>query len=117
MNGRLHERVEKIYDGLCRIQSNIFACIDYPDEDLTELGSDEMVEILASIINDIDRLIATFRTGRAVGEGIPAVICGRTNAGKSSLYNLMAGYDAAIVTEVEGTTRDVLCLLYTSRCV
>lgn len=108
MNGRLHERVEKIYDGLCRIQSNIFACIDYPDEDLTEIGSDEMVEILASIINDIDRLIATFRTGRAVGEGIPAVICGRTNAGKSSLYNLMAGYDAAIVTEVEGTTRDVL---------
>ena len=67
MNGRLHERVEKIYDGLCRIQSNIFACIDYPDEDLTELGSDEMIGILESIINDTDKLIATFRTGRAAG--------------------------------------------------
>ena len=52
--------------------------------------------------------MSTYRTGRAVSEGVRTVICGRTNAGKSSIYNLIVGRQAAIVTDIEGTTRDIL---------
>jgi tRNA modification GTPase len=60
------------------------------------------------VLDGICQLAKTYGTGRAIAEGIPTVICGRTNAGKSSVYNRILGYDAAIVTDVEGTTRDVL---------
>jgi tRNA modification GTPase len=56
----------------------------------------------------MDLLLKTYRTGKAVTEGVKTVIAGKPNVGKSSLYNLLAGYDAAIVTDIPGTTRDVL---------
>jgi tRNA modification GTPase len=88
--------------------SGIYAVIDFPDEDLSDMSREEIEDELARIAADIRRLAATYGTGRAVNEGIPTAICGRTNAGKSSVYNRILGYDAAIVTDVEGTTRDVL---------
>ena len=63
---------------------------------------------LSALIASANKLAATYSTGRAVAEGIPTVICGRTNAGKSTLYNLLVGSDEAIVTDIEGTTRDIL---------
>ena len=67
-----------------------------------------MLDALKDALSQIKALAKTYKTGSAVSEGIPTVICGRTNAGKSSVYNRIVGYDAAIVTDVEGTTRDVL---------
>ena len=68
----------------------------------------ESLDELVRIRCELERLIATYKTGRAINEGISTVICGKPNVGTSTLYNLLAGEDAAIVTDVAGTTRDVL---------
>ena len=106
--GRLSCEISKISESLTSLLSSIYARIDYPDEDLGEFSDGESREILIKIQEKIERLIRTYKTGRAVSEGIDAVICGKPNAGKSTLYNLILGEDAAIVTDLAGTTRDVL---------
>ncbi len=105
---RLAERIAKIRSSLVSLLSSSYARIDYPDEDLGDFTVCEMLDSLYNIKEDISRLISTYRTGRAVSEGISAVIVGKPNVGKSSLYNLLVGEDAAIVTDIAGTTRDVL---------
>jgi tRNA modification GTPase len=88
--------------------SSIYARIDYPDEDLGEFSDEETVERLCTVRESLSRLIDTYRTGRAINEGISTVIAGKPNVGKSTLYNLLVGEDAAIVTDIAGTTRDIL---------
>ena len=88
--------------------SSIYARIDYPDEDLGDFDDKAVYDRLTFLLSLTDELISTYRTGRAVSEGIRAVICGKPNVGKSTLYNVLLGEDAAIVTDIEGTTRDVL---------
>lgn len=108
MKGRLSVKMTELYDRLLRVLSGIYAVIDFPDEDLADMSREEMQGELSEVLRGVRRLLDTYGTGRAISEGIPTVICGRTNAGKSSVYNRILGYDAAIVTDVEGTTRDVL---------
>ena len=105
---KLSEAVSDIRVSLTSLMSSIYARIDYPDEDLGEFTDDETLETLEAIRKSLRRLIDTYRTGRAINEGIATVICGKPNVGKSTLYNLLAGEDAAIVTDVAGTTRDIL---------
>lgn len=108
MRGLLSDETQKIYDSLCTVIASVYAKIDYPDEDLAELDDLQIIEILKQNIEKLEKIADTYRTGRALGEGVDTVICGRTNAGKSSVYNRIVGRDAAIVTDIEGTTRDVL---------
>ena len=108
-DGRVERKCREIYDGLCAVLSSVYAKIDYPDEDLAEMSREEIDASLADSIVRVEKLLDTYRTGHAIAEGIPTVICGKPNVGKSSLYNRIVGHDAAIVTDVEGTTRDVLC--------
>ena len=104
----LDNAIEGIRESLTSLLSSIYARIDYPDEDLGDYTDSELCDGLASVISRMDLLLNTYRTGKAVTEGIKTVIAGKPNVGKSSLYNLLAGYDAAIVTDIPGTTRDVL---------
>ena len=108
MRGGLADRTREIYENLRTTLTSVYAAIDFPEEDLSEMSREEIIEATERARQGADRLAKTYGTGRAINEGIPTVICGRTNAGKSSVYNRILGYDAAIVTEVEGTTRDVL---------
>ena len=108
MRGGLADRTDALYQTVKHTLTSVFAAIDFPDEDLSEMSREEIKAALADTLLGIRRLAATYGTGRAVTEGIPTVICGRTNAGKSSVYNRILGYDAAIVTDIEGTTRDLL---------
>lgn len=108
-DGRVERKCREIYDALCAVLSSVYAKIDYPDEDLADMSREEMEAALTDGIARIEKLLDTYRTGHAIAEGIPTVICGKPNVGKSSLYNCILGKDAAIVTDVEGTTRDVLC--------
>lgn len=108
MSGKVEERCRQIYDDLKHAIASIYVRIDYPDEDLADMGREEIDEILDRAIADLEALADTYRTGHAVQEGIATVICGKPNVGKSSLYNCILGRDAAIVTDIEGTTRDVL---------
>ena len=104
----LDNAIEGIRESLTSLLSSIYARIDYPDEDLGDYTDSELCDGLASVISKMDLLLNTYRTGKAVTEGVKTVIAGKPNVGKSSLYNLLAGYDAAIVTDIPGTTRDTV---------
>lgn len=108
MDGALSAGVGELYGEMRGILANLYAVVDFPDEDLSSLSRGQIEEGVAEINRRIGELAATYRTGRAIAEGIHTVICGRTNSGKSSLYNRLTGTDAAIVTDIAGTTRDVL---------
>jgi tRNA modification GTPase len=105
---KLSRSIAGLYDALLTLVSTLYAKIDFPDEDLADLTGEELSERLSAIAADMDSLLATYRTGHAIGEGLRTVIVGRPNVGKSSLYNLLCGDEYAIVTDLEGTTRDVL---------
>ena len=105
---KLTEKIDALRKNITSLLSSIFARIDYPDEDLGDFTAEETLYALKSIRADLDSLISTYKTGRAVREGIGAVIIGKPNAGKSTFYNALAGEDAAIVTDIPGTTRDIL---------
>ena len=108
MRGGLSKKTDEIYQGLCLVLSSIFAVIDYPDEDLADMSREQIAAALTEALDKTRTLAATYRTGHAVAEGIPTVIVGKANGGKSSLYNRIVGREAAIVTDIAGTTRDVL---------
>ena len=105
---RLNKKINEIKNSLTDIMSSIYARIDYPDEELGDYSDDELASELDFSLQKLDTLISTYRTGRAISEGIVTVLCGKPNVGKSSIYNAMLGEDAAIVTSHAGTTRDVL---------
>ncbi len=108
MRGALTKKTAPLYDSLRAMLGSIYAKIDFPDEDLSEMTAEQMTDSLGRVLLETERLLSTYKTGKAVNEGIKTVICGRTNAGKSSVYNRLTGEDSAIVTDIEGTTRDIL---------
>ena len=108
LDGKLSAAADDVYGELLRIASALYAAIDYPEEDLAELSREEAEERVLAALARVRALADTYRSGHAVAEGIRTVICGRPNVGKSSLFNRLVGREAAIVTDVAGTTRDVL---------
>ena len=109
MSGKLAAAIEDAYQALARLLADLYAKIDFPEEDLNSMSEREWCDALRAVRTKVGTLAATWQTGRAVAEGIATVICGPVNAGKSTLYNALVGREAAIVTDVAGTTRDVLC--------
>lgn len=107
-DGRLSRKINGIYSDLMTVVSSIYAYIDYPDEDLTDISPEDMLTTLAEIKNSLDSLKKTYKTGRAVCEGLNTVIVGKPNTGKSSLLNMLLGEERAIVTPIAGTTRDTV---------
>ncbi len=104
----LSDRINSIRRTLVEILSSMYARIDYPDEDLGDFTDDEAIDMLIRAKREMEALSKTYKTGKAVSEGISTVICGKPNVGKSSIYNMLLGRDAAIVTDIKGTTRDIL---------
>ena len=107
-SGALTARLNKIADGVVASLSELYAAIDYPDEDIGEIEPTSLAESLDAAAADLAALGATYRRGCAIVDGVPTAIVGAPNVGKSSLYNAICGRDAAIVTDIAGTTRDVL---------
>ena len=108
MNGLLTSSAEEVYTDLMNVLCNMEAGMDFPEEDLTEMPFEEVLATLRRAETAIQGLVNTYRTGRAIAEGISTVICGRPNVGKSAFYNRLLGREAAIVTDIAGTTRDIL---------
>lgn len=108
LRGEFSARVHELVEALIAVRTYVEAAIDFPDEELDFLSDGKVAECLASIRRQFNTLSAAAMQGSLLREGMSVVIVGRPNAGKSSLLNRLAGHDAAIVTEIPGTTRDLL---------
>ena len=108
VRGVLSQRLGDLAERLSGVMSALYAAIDYPDEDIGDEGERSLAGVIDEVLSDVNGLLSTYRQGRAVTEGVRCVICGLPNAGKSSLYNMIVGDSRAIVTDIAGTTRDVL---------
>lgn len=108
LEGSLSKKIEEINLALLGVAANIAAWVDYPDDEIEELSNKELERVIFNSKKEIRKLLDSFDSGRAVTTGVEAAIVGKPNVGKSTLMNLLTGYDRSIVTEIEGTTRDVV---------
>lgn len=108
LQGEFSNKINRLVDSVIYLRTYVEAAIDFPDEEIDFLADGKIESHLHEIIVNLDDVRAEARQGAILREGMKVVIAGRPNAGKSSLLNALAGREAAIVTDIAGTTRDVL---------
>ena len=108
MQGVFSEQINELIDQLIELRVYIEAAIDFVDEEIDFLSDGLVANKIEHLIAQVSAIQATAQQGRLLRDGMVVVLAGKPNAGKSSLMNALAGYDAAIVTDIAGTTRDVL---------
>ena len=106
--GKFYKKVNALVDSVIYLRTYVEASIDFPDEEIDFLADGKIEANLRGIINQLEDVRSEAKQGSILREGMKVVIAGRPNAGKSSLLNALAGREAAIVTDIAGTTRDVL---------
>ncbi|NLL19796.1 MAG: tRNA uridine-5-carboxymethylaminomethyl(34) synthesis GTPase MnmE [Clostridia bacterium] len=108
LDGKLSQLIDYCQEELLRILAYCEASIDFPEDEIEVMQPEEIEEIITSVINRLERLLADFDKGRLLQDGVKTVILGKPNVGKSSLLNAILGRERAIVTDIPGTTRDLI---------
>lgn len=107
-DGAVFRRINGLKNDLVKILADLAAWADFPEEDVPEVRPEVLLAELEELSQKFAKLGATYDSGRIIREGINTVIVGRPNAGKSTLMNCLSGFQRSIVTDIEGTTRDVI---------
>ncbi len=108
LQGVFSNEIDALVQEVITLRMYVEAAIDFPEEEIDFLKDDRIIQMLQNIKIKLEKIRTGAKQGRLLSEGIRVAIIGRPNAGKSSLLNYLAGHEAAIVTDVPGTTRDVL---------
>ena len=108
LRGELSRYVNSLRESLLELSAYIEADIEFSEEDIPTLTKEQVIGMVDRVLEGIDQLLSTAKTGKLLREGIKLAIVGRPNVGKSSLFNALLKEDRAIVTDIEGTTRDYI---------
>ncbi len=108
LEGSLSRKIEEINASLLSVAAHMAAWVDYPDDEIEEIDETHLKLTVKTALDELNALLSRFDSGMAVTTGVDAAIVGKPNVGKSTLMNLLTGYDRSIVTDVEGTTRDII---------
>jgi len=108
LSGSVKDKINEIKNDLVALIAHIFALMDFPDEDVEIFNDSELIDGIKNAIRKIDELLDSSEKGRIIREGLNTVIIGKPNVGKSSLLNALLNENRAIVTDIPGTTRDII---------
>lgn len=108
LEGNLSKKVRELREELVELMAKIEVSVDYPEYDYEEVEPTSIIELLDKKVNEINNILNTYEHGKYIKNGVNVAILGKPNVGKSSLLNNLANYDKAIVTDIPGTTRDIV---------
>ncbi len=108
LEGALSKKIRNAAQVLITDSAYLSAWVDYPDDEIEEISHDRLLADYKSVLSQIEGLLNSYDAGRAVTQGVDTVIAGKPNVGKSTLMNLLSGFNRSIVTDIAGTTRDVV---------
>jgi tRNA modification GTPase len=106
--GKLFKKIQTVTEKLVKILGELAAWVDYPEEDLPEVEEENLRKSLEASIEVTEKILEDYDNGLVIKSGIDTSIAGKPNVGKSTLMNMLLGYDRSIVTDIAGTTRDVI---------
>jgi len=108
LDGAIGGKIRDVRESLVALTAHLCAVVDYPEDDIPELLMEDALETVKAGRKGVRALLGTYERGSLIKNGIPCAIVGKPNVGKSSLLNALAGFDRSIVTEIAGTTRDMV---------
>ena len=108
LDGALSKKIDAYCNILVAAAANMAAWVDYPDDEIPDLDLDVLEESLKEVYNGLEALLCRFDAGKAITDGIDTAIVGKPNVGKSALMNMLSGFRRSIVTDIAGTTRDIV---------